>query len=55
LEWKLYDLNGNFLQEVNCQYDALDFAFYDHDAKLVKVDFDNKKAYILKKGETTNE
>ena len=54
LDWKLYDKNGIFIQEVNCQYDSLDIALFDHDAKKVEVDFIEKKAYILEK-EDVNE
>lgn len=54
MDWKLYDMEGNFIQEVNCQYDSLDIALFDHDATEVRVDFKEKKAYILEK-EDVNE
>jgi len=52
MNWKLYDENGSFLQEVNCQYDSLDFAHFEYNAIEVKVDFKNKKSYIIKKGDS---
>lgn len=48
MEWKLYDKNGNFLQEVNCQYDASDIATMMYNAKIVQLDFDKKEAKIIK-------
>ncbi|MFK7678761.1 hypothetical protein ACI3ER_12025 [Bacillus sp. Wb] len=50
MDWKLYDLNGEFIQEVNCQFDACDFAFYNG-AGSVKIDFEKQEAYILSKRE----
>jgi hypothetical protein len=50
MDWKLYDSNGEFLQEVNCQYDALDLATLLYEAVEVEVDFINKKAIIKAKG-----
>lgn len=54
MDWKLYDKDGSFLQEVNCQYDSLDIACFDHNAIEVRVDFLEKKAYIIEK-EDVNE
>jgi hypothetical protein len=48
MEWKLYDKDGNFLQEVNCQYDASDIATMMYNAKIVQLDFDKKEAKIIK-------
>ena len=47
MEWKLYDKEGNFLQEVNCQYDASDIATMMYDATEVVLDFNTKTARIL--------
>lgn len=47
MEWKLYDKDGNFLQEVNCQYDASDIATMMYNAKVVQLDFDKKEAKII--------
>jgi hypothetical protein len=47
MEWKLYDKDGNFLQEVNCQYDASDIATMMYNAKVVQLDFDKKEARII--------
>lgn len=47
MEWKLYDKDGNFLQEVNCQYDASDIAAIVYNAKIVQLDFDKKEAKII--------
>lgn len=47
MEWKLYDKEGNFLQEVNCQYDSLDLATMMYNASEVKVDFKSKIAKIV--------
>ncbi len=51
MDWKLYDENGKFLQEVNCQYDSLDIALFEYQATKVNIDFDKKEATILEKGE----
>lgn len=48
LEWKLYDKDGKFLQEINCQYDACDIATMIYNATEIKLDFKNKKANILR-------
>lgn len=48
MEWKLYDKNGEFIQEVNCQYDSLDLAVMFHGATKIEVDFDKKEAKIIK-------
>lgn len=47
MEWKLYKSNGEFIQEVNCQYDALDIAVMLEDAKKVEIDFEKKEAKIV--------
>lgn len=47
MEWKLYDIDGKYLQDVNCQYDASDLAVMLYEAKVVKIDFNRKEAYIL--------
>lgn len=49
MEWKLYDVDGGFLQEVNCQYDASDIATMMFNAKKVELDFDKQEAKILSK------
>lgn len=48
MDWKLYDQNGDYLQEVNCQYDSLDLATMEHNAEKVEVDFKTKTAKIVK-------
>lgn len=48
MEWKLFDKEGNFLQEVNCQYDASDIATMMYEAKKVELDFDKQEAKIIK-------
>jgi hypothetical protein len=48
MDWKLFDKEGKFLQEVNCQYDASDIATMMYDAKQVVLDFDRKEAKIIK-------
>lgn len=48
MDWKLYDKSGNFLQEVNCQYDALDLATMLYGAEIILVDFEKKSAKIAK-------
>lgn len=47
MEWKLFGKNKEFLQEVNCQYDACDIAMMMYDAKKIELDFDKKEAYII--------
>jgi hypothetical protein len=47
MEWKLYDKQGNYLQDVNCQYDASDLAVMLYEAKIVKLDFNKQEAYIV--------
>lgn len=49
MDWKLFDQNGDFLQEVNCQYDACDIATMMYEAIEVRLDFDKMEAYILNK------
>jgi hypothetical protein len=48
MDWKLFDKDGEFLQEVNCQYDACDLATMMYDAKEVRLDFETNEAYIIK-------
>ena len=52
MEWKLFDQHGNFIQEVNCQYDSLDIALYDNNATRVEVNFIKKEAYIIEKDDS---
>lgn len=47
MEWKLYDDKGNFLQDVNCQYDACDVARWDYNAVYLHLDFAEKAAHII--------
>lgn len=47
MDWKLYDKDGNFLQEVNCQYDSLDLATMLYGATKVEVDFEKSEARII--------
>jgi hypothetical protein len=47
MDWKLYDKDKKFLQEVNCQYDASDIAVMLYEAKIVLLDFDKKEAQII--------
>lgn len=47
MEWKLFDRDKNFIQEVNCQYDSLDIATFDNNATQVLVNFEKKEAYII--------
>ncbi|MFB5758973.1 hypothetical protein [Paenibacillus medicaginis] len=49
MEWKLIDEEGNFLQEVNCQYDASDIAIMIYNATRVELDFEKKEANIRSK------
>jgi hypothetical protein len=48
MDWKLFDKEGKFLQEVNCQYDASDIATMMYQATKVELDFINKSAKIIK-------
>lgn len=48
MDWKLFDKENKFLQEVNCQYDAADIATMMYDAKQVVLDFDKQEAKIIK-------
>ena len=52
MDWKLYDKDKNFLQEVSCQYDASDIATMMYDATKVELDFSTKSAYITAKKES---
>ena len=47
MDWKLYDEDGKFLQEVNCQYDASDIATMMYDAKKVELNFVTQEAFIV--------
>ncbi|GFN32487.1 hypothetical protein [Paenibacillus xylaniclasticus] len=49
MEWKLYNSDGTFLQEVNCQYDASDIAVMLYGASKVELDFNHKEAKIIEK------
>lgn len=49
VEWKLLDSQGEFLQEVNCQYDSLDIAVMLYGAEKVEVDLKTKVSKILVK------
>lgn len=49
MDWKLYDIDGKFLKEVNCEYDSLDLSRWEFNAVEVRVDFKNKKTYIITK------
>ncbi|MFI2856921.1 hypothetical protein ACH6EH_07245 [Paenibacillus sp. JSM ZJ436] len=51
MDWKLYDDQGKYLQDVNCQYDSLDLATLEHNAEKVEVDFKSKSARIVKYNE----
>jgi hypothetical protein len=48
MDWKLFDKEGKFLQEVNCQYDASDIATMMYEASIVQLDFNKQEAYIVK-------
>lgn len=50
MEWKLFDTDGNFIQEVNCEYDACDISQWEHGAVLLSLDFKSKEAHIIAKG-----
>lgn len=47
LDWKLFDNYGNFLKEVNCQYDSCDISKYEFNAKSIRIDFSKQEAYII--------
>jgi putative restriction endonuclease len=47
VDWKLLSKEGNFLQEVNCQYDSLDLAVMLYGASKVVVDFVRKESQIV--------
>lgn len=49
MEWKLLDENKNFLQEVNCQYDACDFASMFYGATRIEIDFIKQEATIIER------
>jgi hypothetical protein len=44
--WELVDLNGELIQEVNCEYDAIDIARGLYNARVIELDFDNQVATI---------
>lgn len=48
MDWKLFDKDNIFLQEVNCQYDASDIAVMLYKAEIVQLDFSKKEAKIIK-------
>lgn len=48
MDWKLFDKDGKFLQEVNCQYDAGDIAQMMYGAVIVELDFIRQEAKIIK-------
>lgn len=47
MDWKLFDQQGEFLQEVNCQYDASDIATMMYEAKAIILNFDTQEAHIV--------
>lgn len=49
MDWKLFDEKGEFLQEVNCEYDSCDLSRWEYGASEIRLDFENKQAFILKK------
>lgn len=49
MEWKLYDQEGNLLQDVNCQYDSCDISRWDYNAKRIIIDFSKKTTHIIEK------
>lgn len=51
IDWKILDENGLLLEEVNCQYDALDIAVMFYNAIVIEIDFDKEEARILKRKE----
>mgnify|MGYP005755484341 CR=1 FL=1 len=55
LEWKLYDQNRKFLQDVNCQYDSCDVSRWEYNAKKINIDFDKKEVYIIEVEDEPNE
>ncbi len=48
MNWKLFDVDGSFIQEVNCPYDASDFASM-FGAKRLELNYKKEEAYILEK------
>lgn len=50
MEWKLFDTDGKFLQEVNCEYDACDLSQWEHGAVSLRLDFEKKEAHIIMTG-----
>ena len=49
MDWKLFDIDGKFLQEVNCEYDSCDISRWEYSAKEIKLDFVKKEAHIIAK------
>lgn len=49
MKWKLFDIDGAFLQEVNCQYDACDIAVMMYKASKLDIDFEACTATIKEK------
>lgn len=46
MEWELLDANGELIQMVNCEYDALDIGRLLYNAKVIELDFDRQEATI---------
>lgn len=49
MDWKLYDMDGKFLKEVNCEYDSCDISRWEFNASNIQLDFKNKIATITEK------
>ncbi|WP_179125850.1 hypothetical protein [Rossellomorea marisflavi] len=47
MKWVLYDIDGAFLQQVNCEYDSCDIAQWEHGATDLHLDFHRKEARII--------
>lgn len=47
MDWKLFNKNGEFLDVVNCQYDAIDIANMMYNATKIIIDLNKKEAYIV--------
>lgn len=50
MEWRLLDEKGEFLQAVNCQYDACDIARWEYGATELHINFTSKEASIRRRG-----
>lgn len=55
MEWKLLNKDGEFIQEVNCEYDSCDISRWEHRATKITLDFKNKCAYIIETEDDINE